>query len=70
MPDPYDVLTVAAVADELRATIGNGRIQRIGLSDPRTVGAEIYAHGRRHYLIASADDGRRMPTSQSGTGAP
>ncbi len=56
MPDPYDVLTVAAIADELNATIGNGRIQRIGLLDPRTIGAEIYTGGQRQYLIASADD--------------
>ena len=56
MPDPYDVLTIAAIADELSATIGNGRIQRIGLLDPRTIGAEIYAGGQRHYLIASAND--------------
>ena len=49
MPDPYDVLTIAAIADELSATIGNGRIQRIGLLDPRTIGAEIYAGGQRHY---------------------
>ena len=56
MPDPYDVLTIAAIADELSATIGNGRIQRVGLLDPRTIGAEIYAGGHRHYLIASAND--------------
>ena len=56
MPDPYDVLTIAAIADELSATIGNGRIQRIGLLDPRTIGAEIYAGGQRHHLIASAND--------------
>jgi predicted ribosome quality control (RQC) complex YloA/Tae2 family protein len=56
VPDPYDVLTIAAVADELSATIGNGRIQRIGLVDPRTIGAEIYAGGQRHYLLASAAD--------------
>ena len=56
MPDPYDVLTIAAIADELTATIGNGRIQRIGLLDPRTIGAEIYAGGQRHHLIASAND--------------
>jgi predicted ribosome quality control (RQC) complex YloA/Tae2 family protein len=56
VPDPYDVLTIAAIADELSATIGNGRIQRIGLLDPRTIGAEIYAGGQRHYLIASAND--------------
>jgi predicted ribosome quality control (RQC) complex YloA/Tae2 family protein len=56
VPDAYDVLTIAAVVDELDATIVDGRIQRIGLIDPRTIGAEIYANGRRHYLIASADD--------------
>jgi predicted ribosome quality control (RQC) complex YloA/Tae2 family protein len=56
VPDPYDVLTIAAIADELSATIGNGRIQRIGLLDPRTIGAEIYAGGQRHYLIAGAND--------------
>jgi predicted ribosome quality control (RQC) complex YloA/Tae2 family protein len=56
VPDPYDVLTIAAIADELSATIGNGRIQRIGLLDPRTIGTEIYAGGQRHYLIASAID--------------
>jgi predicted ribosome quality control (RQC) complex YloA/Tae2 family protein len=56
VPDPYDVLTIAAIVDELSATIGNGRIQRIGLLDPRTIGAEIYAGGQRHHLIASAND--------------
>ena len=56
MPDPYDLLTIAAVVDELNATIGNGRIQRIGLVDQRTLGAEIYAGGRRRHLLASADD--------------
>ncbi len=56
MPDAYDILTIAAVTDELNAIVGNGRIQRIGLLDPRTIGAEIYAVGRRHYLIASSDD--------------
>ena len=59
MPDPYDVLTIAAIADELNVTIGNGRIQRIGLVDPRTIGAEVYAGHQRHYLLASADD--RLP---------
>lgn len=59
MPDSYDVLTIAAVVDELDATIVDGRVQRIGLVDPRTIGAEMYAGGTRHYLIASADD--RLP---------
>jgi len=52
----FDVLTVAAVADELAATVLDGRIQKIGLVDRRTVAAEIYAGGRRHALVASADD--------------
>lgn len=59
MPDPYDVLTIAAVVDELDEIITNGRIQRIGLVDARSVAAEVYAGGRRHYLIMSADD--RLP---------
>lgn len=59
MPDPYDVLTIAAVVDELSHTLENGRIQRIGLIDNRTIGAEIYARGHRHHLLASADD--RLP---------
>lgn len=59
MPDFYDVLTIAAIVDELSATIEHGRIQRIGLIDARTIGAEIYAKGRRRHLIASADD--RLP---------
>ena len=58
LTDPFDVLTIAAITDELSATIGNGRVQRIGLVDARTIGAEIYAAGRRNYLIASADDRR------------
>src|ERR671913_2633527 len=57
VPDPYDVLTIAAIADELSAAIGNGRIQRFGLLDRRTIGAEIYAGGQRHYVIASVNDG-------------
>lgn len=52
----FDVLTIAAVTDELAATILDGRIQRIGLVDSRTIAAEIYAGGERRYLLASADD--------------
>lgn len=59
MPDPYDLLTIAAVVDDMATTIGNGRIQRIGLVDARTIVAEVYANGQRHHLLASADD--RLP---------
>ncbi|MEJ7838322.1 MAG: NFACT family protein, partial [Thermomicrobiales bacterium] len=51
----FDVLTIAAVADELREHVLDGRIQRIGLVDKLTIAAEIYAHGKRRALIASAD---------------
>jgi predicted ribosome quality control (RQC) complex YloA/Tae2 family protein len=54
----FDVLTIAAVADELAATLLDGRIQRVGLIDARTLAAEIYAGHRRWVLVASADDRR------------
>lgn len=54
----FDVLTIAAVADEITETLIDGRIQRVGLVDPLTVAAEVYAGGRRHSLVASADGNR------------
>jgi predicted ribosome quality control (RQC) complex YloA/Tae2 family protein len=51
----FDVLTIAALADELTETVLDGRIQRIGHLDARSLVAEVYAGGRRRYLIASAD---------------
>lgn len=50
----FDSLTLAAVADELRETILGGRIQRVLLTGPLSVGLEIYARGRRYQLLASA----------------
>jgi predicted ribosome quality control (RQC) complex YloA/Tae2 family protein len=51
----FDVLTVAAIADELRETVLDGRIQKIGLVNQTTIAAEVYAKGRRRALVASAD---------------
>ncbi len=51
----FDVLTIAAVADELADTLIDGRIQRVGLMDRLSLAAEIYAGGRRRWLVASAD---------------
>lgn len=51
----FDVLTVAAVTDELRRTILDGRIQKLGLVDATTIAAEVYARGRRRPFVASAD---------------
>ncbi|NTU82934.1 MAG: hypothetical protein HGA45_26805, partial [Chloroflexales bacterium] len=50
----FDSLTLAAVIDELRESILGGRIQRVVLTGPLSVGLEIYAHGHRHQLLASA----------------
>jgi predicted ribosome quality control (RQC) complex YloA/Tae2 family protein len=51
----FDVLTTGAIVDELRRTVLDGRIQRLGMVDALTIGAEIYVRGRRWHLIASAD---------------
>ncbi len=51
----FDVLTTAAIADEFADTLIDGRIQRIGLIDRLSLAAEIYAGGRRRWLVASAD---------------
>jgi predicted ribosome quality control (RQC) complex YloA/Tae2 family protein len=50
----FDVLTVAAIADELHEAILDGRIQKLGLVNQTTIAAEVYARGRRRALIASA----------------
>lgn len=50
----FDSLTMACVADELRATLLGGRGQQVLLPDSLSVGLEIYARRQRHYLLASA----------------
>lgn len=50
----FDALTLAAVADELRATILGGRIQRVLLTGPLGIGLEVYAQHQRYQLLASA----------------
>src|SRR4051794_37969909 len=42
-----------AVADELNATIVGGRVQRVGLTDARTLVLEVFARGTRHQLLIS-----------------
>ncbi len=51
----FDVLTVAAVADELNETALDGRIQKLGLVNATTIAAEVYGNRRRRALVASAD---------------
>lgn len=50
----FDALTMAAVADELRARILGGRVQNVLLPDDLSIGLEVYAHGERRYLLGSA----------------
>jgi predicted ribosome quality control (RQC) complex YloA/Tae2 family protein len=50
----FDALTLAAVADELRATILGGRVQRVRLPSPLSVALEIYTPGQRHHVLLSA----------------
>src|SRR5690242_12281959 len=50
----FDALTLAAVADELRVTILDGRIQRVLLPSPLSVALEVYRAGHRHNLLLSA----------------
>ena len=58
----FDVLTVAAVADELTDRVLDGRIQRVGMLSRLSIGMEVYAEGRRQYVVAGAehDDARLL----------
>lgn len=58
----FDVLTVAAVADELTDRVLDGRIQRVGMLSRLAIGLEVYSEGRRRYLVAGAkhDDARLL----------
>src|SRR5215472_7316665 len=49
----FDALTMRAIADELKATISGGRVQRVGLADERTLILEIFARGVRQHLLVS-----------------
>ena len=49
----FDALTLACVADELKATILGGRVQQVLLPDDHSIGLEVYAKPQRHYLLAT-----------------
>lgn len=55
----FDSWTTAAVAAELNQAVVPGRVQQVVAVDGQTMVLELYAHGRRHYLLASAD--RQVP---------
>ena len=50
----YDALMLAAIVDELNDTILDGKVQRVLLLDPLTIGFEVYS-GKRNQLLVSAD---------------
>ena len=50
----FDVLTIAAVTDELSDRVVNGRIQKVIQLDPLSYGLEVFNHGKRRMLVARA----------------
>lgn len=52
----FDILTVAAVADELSSTIMDGRIQKVGMISRMSIGFEVYAERKRLHFLASAEN--------------
>ncbi len=50
-----DNFTISALLDELSAALTGGRVQDIIDIDPLTIGLEVYADRRRHYLYLCAE---------------
>ena len=50
-----DTFAIAALCDELRETLIGGRVQDVIDVAPMSLGLEIYANGKRHYLLLCAD---------------
>lgn len=50
-----DTFTISALVDELSQTIVGGRVQDIIDVDEMGIGLEVYAAGKRQYLVLSAD---------------
>ncbi len=58
----FDAWTAAAVVAELLGAIIPGRVQGVLQTDTRSYALEIYARGKRHYLLLSADP--KLATAQ------
>ncbi len=50
----FDVLTIAAVTDELSDSVVDGRIQKVIQLDELSYGLEVFNHGKRRMLVARA----------------
>jgi predicted ribosome quality control (RQC) complex YloA/Tae2 family protein len=53
----FDVLTTAALADQLATDIQNGRVQQVGMISRQSLWMETYANRRRQHLIISIEPG-------------
>ncbi len=49
----FDALTMRAIASELDAALTGGRVQRLGLTDARTLVLEVFRRSTRHQLLIS-----------------
>lgn len=47
----FDALTMRAIAGELDAALTGGRVQRLGLTDERTLVLEVFRRSTRHQLL-------------------
>ncbi|MEZ4532493.1 MAG: NFACT RNA binding domain-containing protein [Thermomicrobiales bacterium] len=52
----YDILTTAAVIDELSGSLPGGRIQRVGLRNAQSIALEVYRDRRRQHVVATIGD--------------
>ncbi|MBC8161445.1 MAG: NFACT family protein [Roseiflexaceae bacterium] len=50
----FDTLTLAAVVGELRATVLDGRVQRVVRPSQLSIALEVYNHGQRFHMLLSA----------------
>lgn len=53
-----DALTARALGAELHGTFAGGRVQGLYFVTPQSIGLEIYANQKRHYVLASAEPQR------------
>ena len=50
----YDALMLAAIVDEMNDRVLDGKVQRVLLLDPLSIGMQIYSSSGRHQLLVSA----------------
>ncbi len=53
-----DAITLAAVTDEMNATLAGGRVQEVVQPDEHSLALEVYNRSERHWLLLSIDPQR------------